>query len=143
MIFNFFRYECYCQPGYYGVNCQIPPTTLCPTDEGNYLEIDGQCFYFETQNLGYPEAKANCAKNKFSGGGRLFEPMTLAENEKICKTFADLLGTVACIIVRHLLISVHKWQSSGMAATHEYWSQHDAHLVYLPIFHGLNLIIFS
>ena len=92
MIFNFFRYECYCQPGYYGVNCQIPPTTLCPTDEGNYLEIDGQCFYFETQNLGYPEAKANCAKNKFSGGGRLFEPMTLAENEKICKTFADLLG---------------------------------------------------
>ena len=51
--------------------------------------------------------------------------------------------TVACIIVRRLLISVHKWQSSGMAATHEYWSQHDAHLVYLPIFHGLNLIIFS
>ena len=87
-----FRYECYCQPGYYGVNCQIPPTTLCPTDEGNYLEINGQCFYFETQNLGYPEAKANCAKNKFSGGGRLFEPMTLGENEKICKTFADLLG---------------------------------------------------
>ena len=51
--------------------------------------------------------------------------------------------TVACIIVRRLLISVHKWQSSGMADTHEYWSQHDAHLVYLPIFHGLNLIIFS
>ena len=52
-------------------------------------------------------------------------------------------ATVACIIVRRLLISVHKWQPSGMAATHEYWSQHDAHLVYLPIFHGLNLIIFS
>ena len=51
--------------------------------------------------------------------------------------------TVACIIVRRLLISVHKWQSSGLADTHEYWSQHDAHLVYLPIFHGLNLIIFS
>ena len=51
--------------------------------------------------------------------------------------------TVACIIVRRLLISVHKWQSSGMADTHEYWSQHDAHLVYLPISHGLNLIIFS
>ena len=52
-------------------------------------------------------------------------------------------SAVACIIVRRLLISVHKWQSSGMADTHEYWSQHDAHLVYLPIFHGLNLIIFS
>ena len=51
--------------------------------------------------------------------------------------------TVACIIVRRLLISVHKWQCSGMADTHEYWFQHDAHLVYLPIFHGLNLIIFS
>jgi hypothetical protein len=50
--------------------------------------------------------------------------------------------TVACIIVCRLLISVHKWQSSGMADTHEYWSQHDAHIVYLPIFHGLNLMIF-
>ena len=49
--------------------------------------------------------------------------------------------TVACIIVRRLLISVHKWQFSGMADTHEYWSQHDAHLVYSPIFHGLNLIM--
>ena len=38
---------------------------------------------------------------------------------------------MACIIVRRLLISVHKWQSLGMAATHEYWSKHDAHLVYL------------
>ena len=37
--------------------------------------------------------------------------------------------TVACIIVRRLLISVHKWQFSGMADTHEYWSQHDARLV--------------
>ena len=36
---------------------------------------------------------------------------------------------LCCIIVRRLLILVHKWQSSGMAATHEYWSQHDAHLV--------------
>ena len=52
-------------------------------------------------------------------------------------------NTVACIIVRRLLISVHKWQSSDMADTHENWSQHDAHLVYLPIFHGLNLTIFS
>jgi hypothetical protein len=35
--------------------------------------------------------------------------------------------TVACIIVRHLLISVHKWQFPGMADTYEYCSQHDAH----------------
>ena len=58
----------------------------------------------------------------------------------------EILGTihtVACIIVRRLLILVHKWQSSAMAATHEYWSQHDAHLVDLQIFQGLNLIIFS
>ena len=61
----------------------------------------------------------------------------------LCSSRAFSLSTVACIIVRRLLISVHKWQSSGMADTHEYWSQHDAHLVYLPIFHGLNLIIFS
>ena len=44
---------------------------------------------------------------------------------------ANSTNTVACIIVRRLLISVHKWQSSGMADTHEYWSQHDAHIVYL------------
>ena len=62
---------------------------------------------------------------------------------RISTTVFHWLATVACIIVRCLLISVHKWQSSGMADTHEYWSQHDAHLVYLPIFHGLNLIIFS
>ena len=120
LIFKFFRYECYCQPGYYGINCQIPPTTLCPTDEGNYLEIDGQCFYFETQNLGYPEAKANCAKNKFSGGGRLFEPMTLGENEKICKTFADLLGKLQnknpiSLLIRILTSDFDSDRKSGSA----------------------------
>ena len=36
-----------------------------------------------------------------------------------------------------------KWPQEGMADTHEYWSKHGAHLVYLPIFHGLTLIIFS
>ena len=36
-----------------------------------------------------------------------------------------------------------KWPQEGMADTHEYWSKHGAQLVYLPIFHGLNLIIFS
>ena len=60
-----------------------------------------------------------------------------------CLILRKLRGTVACIIVRRLLISVHKVQFQGMADTHEYWSQHDAHLVYLPILHGLNLIIFS
>ena len=62
---------------------------------------------------------------------------------RISTTVFHWLATVACIIVHRLLISVHKWQSSGMADTHEYWSQHDAHLVCLPIFHGLNPMIFS
>ena len=51
--------------------------------------------------------------------------------------------TVVCRIVRRLLISVHKCQFTGMADTHEYWSQHRAHLLYSLIFHGLDLIIFS
>ena len=51
-------------------------------------------------------------------------------------TPSNILITVACIIVRRLLISVHKWQFPGMADTHKYWSQHDAYLVYLPIFHN-------
>ena len=58
-------------------------------------------------------------------------------------TICTVVYTVACIIVRRLLISLHKWQFPGMADTQEYWSQHDVHLVHLPIFHGLNLIIFS
>ena len=70
-------------------------------------------------------------------------PVTKLNYRKRVFFFLIHLFTVACIIVRRLLISVHKWQSLGMADTHEYWSQHDAHLVYLPIFHGLNLIIFS
>ena len=36
-----------------------------------------------------------------------------------------------------------KWPQEGMADTHEYWSKHGAQLLYLSIFHGLNLIIFS
>ena len=51
----------------------------------------------------------------------------------VCNYVLIIYVTVACIIVRRLLISVQKWQSSGMADTHEYWSQHDAHLVYLHI----------
>ena len=50
-------------------------------------------------------------------------------------------NTVVCRIVRRLLISVHKCQFTGMADTHEYWSQHRAHLLYSLIFHFF--IIFS
>ena len=98
-LFLFFSsYECLCKPEYYGKNCQIPHTNPCPTDDKNYLEIDGHCFYLETQRLTFSKAKANCARSKFSTGGRLFEPMTLAENDNICATVGNILGNKVFIL---------------------------------------------
>ena len=62
------------------------------------MEIEGRCFYLETQHLPFLKAKANCARNKFSTGGRLFEPKTLAENDKICDTLGNLLGNIFFIL---------------------------------------------
>ena len=74
------------------MGCQIPQKKRCPTDERNYLEIEGDCFYLETENFPYTEAQANCDRNKFSSEGRLFEPGTLAENNNVLKAFGKLLG---------------------------------------------------
>ena len=77
--------------------------------------------------------------NKREGGAKVAKSL----NVEVGIFWKKLVHTVVCRIVRRLLISVHKWQFSGMADTHKYCSQHSAHLVYSPIFHGLNLIISS
>ena len=85
------KYECYCNRGYYGKNCQIPSSKSCPTDEENYYEIESHCYYFETHSHWFKEAKSNCEKeNLFStGSGKLFEPKTLAENDMVTKMIPD------------------------------------------------------
>ena len=116
--FPFFSsYECLCKPEYYGKNCQIPHTNLCPADGINYLEIEGRCFYLETQHLPFLKAKANCARNKFSTGGRLFEPMTLAENDKICDILGNLLGNIffipQCLLFYRTWVRKYFWTPTG------------------------------
>ena len=78
-------------------NCQIPKTeVLCPTKEDNYMEINERCFYIEQQLLDLEMAKANCAKNTtFStGGGKLFEPLTLEENNLVAKMTENLTSLI-------------------------------------------------
>ena len=56
----------------------------------------------------------------YLGPHSVYEKNLALETRDLSQT--DTVLTVACIIVRRLLISVHKLQSSGMADTHEYWS---------------------
>jgi len=74
-------YKCTCETGYYGSNCdsQTPP---CSTSEPNYHLIDNKCYFFEKTSATWEKAKEGC-KNKFPAGGKLFEPMTLAENKLV------------------------------------------------------------
>ena len=75
----------------FGDNCYRSHT--CPTEDSRYLNIDGKCFYFEKNFLNYTVAKANCEeKLKLQGQGKLYEPKTLAENEKIADEFQTLFG---------------------------------------------------
>ena len=85
------------------MNCQISPKSRCPTDERNYLELEGDCFYLETRRLSFSEAQTNCAGDKFLNGGSLFEPKTLAENDKVLKSFGKLLGKKKILLPKFIL----------------------------------------
>ena len=83
-------YKCTCKTGYYGSNCdlQTPP---CPTSEPNYHLIDNKCYFFEKTYATWEKAKEGC-KNKFPAGGKLFEPMSLAENKLVFDAARPILG---------------------------------------------------
>ena len=72
---------------------------ICPTEDSRYKKIDMKCFYFEKTRLTYDAAKSNCReKLKLYGHGKLFEPATLAENDKIAEISNSLLQDTFCHI---------------------------------------------
>ena len=68
--------------------CEFVPTRFfgqsCPTENPNYRYIFGHCYFFESQELDFDAAQANCGP-KFPRGGQLFEPTSRQLNEKVSK----------------------------------------------------------
>ena len=64
----------------------------CLNNSSNYHMIDGICMYFETQKFNYESAQQNCV-NKFSSGGKMFEPMSKSINDKVYGEFKQITGT--------------------------------------------------
>ena len=84
---------CQCPSGFTGdpfVSCtgnQVlqnnqTPSIKCPTNSSGYYLVGNKCIYFEQTDLNWENAKKGC-KNKFSGGGRLFEPLSLQEHNDV------------------------------------------------------------
>ena len=64
----------------------------CLMEDSGYKKIDGKCFYFEETSLTYDAAKSNCIEKLKPWPGKLFEPATLAENNKIATIFGSLFS---------------------------------------------------
>merc|ERR1712008_424521 len=60
---------------------------VCSTDSPGYHLFGKKCIYFEKTSLTWENAKKGC-KDKFSNGGKLFEPRSLQENNEV---FAQIL----------------------------------------------------
>ena len=59
-----------------GTNC------LCSTDSPGYHLVGNKCIYFEKTYLTWENAKKGC-KDKFANGGKLYEPLSLEENNDV------------------------------------------------------------
>ena len=79
--------------------------SLCPTETSGYRLIEGNCYFFETTGKNYEAAKQNC-QTKFKGKGKMFEPKTLAINEKIHKIAIEDFTS-------HYWVGVNDFQSDG------------------------------
>ena len=51
-------------------------------EDSKYHMLNNKCYFFEKTRVTWEKAKEGC-KNKFPAGGKLFEPMTLAENKLV------------------------------------------------------------
>ena len=60
--------------------------TFCPLENPNYIMVDNQCYYIQTNTTNYETAIETC-KEKLAdqGGGRLFQPRSRAQNELIMR----------------------------------------------------------
>ena len=67
--------------------------TFCPLENPNYILVDNQCYYIQTNTTNYETAKENC-KEKLPdyGGGRLFQPKSRAQNELIMRLAHESTG---------------------------------------------------
>ena len=85
---------CYSQPEMdfeYSICATTNDTTttipfICPLDEpypqfGQYQLVQGKCFYFEKVKKNFTEARANCKQK----GGKLYEPIDVAQMKKVSK----------------------------------------------------------
>ena len=65
----------------------------CPLENPNYILVDNQCYYIQTNSANYETAKETC-KEKLTdyGGMRLFQPRSTVQNELIMKLAGEATG---------------------------------------------------
>ena len=80
---------CQCSSGFTGdpfVSCTdsrlFPNNQNCPTNSSGYYLVGNKCIYHEKTQLTWDNAKKGC-QDKFSGGGRLYEPLSLQEHNDV------------------------------------------------------------
>ena len=67
--------------------------TFCPLENPNYILVDNQCYYIQTNTTNYETAKEKCKENLADyGGGRLFQPRSRAQNELIMRLAHESTG---------------------------------------------------
>jgi len=115
-------YKCVCKTGFFGLNCdsQIPP---CPTNDPNYFEVHGKCYFTDKIARTFDGSQAHC-KKVFPFGGRLFEPKDLSTNEEVQKAGIRIYGDTGAWIGITDIISQgsYKYASDNGNLTISPWS---------------------
>ena len=64
----------------------------------NYILVDNQCYYIQTNTTNYETAKEKCKENLADyGGGRLFQPRSRAQNELIMRLAQEVTGKTSWV----------------------------------------------
>ena len=91
----------------------------CPTWDPDYISIDGNCYYFETDVLSYDGSIDNC-KTIFGDAGRLFEPRDENTHDKV---LAAAKGKIYWIGINDRLVEDNFQYASGGNLTFQKWAQ--------------------
>ena len=100
--------------------------STCPTSDPHYKIINGICYYFETTELDYSDAKENCHKK----AGKLFEPQNFDSNQDVFMAFSTVLGIsgVRWIGINSLKDLGYRYDSNGqdlLFDIHQMWHAED------------------
>ena len=70
----------------------------CPLENPNYILVDNQCYYIQTNSTNFETAKEAC-KEKLTdyGGMRLFQPRSTVQNELIMKLAHEATGKTSWV----------------------------------------------